>query len=143
MKLVLVQVKPIQSKIAAIHRILPPTTKNELMWFNVSKKFLSKFIDESYFSMKLLFDLLHDNSNIFWNFELETLFRQFKTSNKQDVTLTLPITNRPFSITRDSSLIALGFVFSKTMKRGNCLIFSIFLELLLLMNKNSVLHIAN
>ena len=69
------RIKPIQSKIAATHKILSPTTKIELLWFIGSIIICSQLTEEVNHNMKPLYDLLHDIDKLHWNIELETQFR--------------------------------------------------------------------
>ena len=148
--------KPNQSKTAATQKILSQTTKIELMKFIGSLSFYSKYMDRLHVNMKPLYDSLHDSIKILWNIELETLFQQIKASITKDVTPTLPNTNHPFSNTEDSSLIGIGCVLFqmnderkldiisfKSPKYQVIGLYPIFLKFQLLMNQNSVLHIAN
>ena len=52
-------IKPIYSKIAAIHKIPTPTGKVALMSFIGALNFYAKFIDNLYFNLKPFYDLLH------------------------------------------------------------------------------------
>ena len=98
-------IEPNQPKIAAIRKILSPTAKIELMRFIGSTNFHSKFIEKLHVNLKPLYELLHDNFNFLWNFELETLFQQIKISITKDFILTLPNTYHPIFITVDSSFV--------------------------------------
>ena len=71
--------KPIQSKTTAIHIVLSPTTKIELMKFIGSMKFCSNFFDKLHVYMKPQYDSLHEDITFHWNNELETLFQQIET----------------------------------------------------------------
>ena len=53
--------KLIHSKIAAIHKVLSPTTKSELLKFIRSMSFNSNIFDKFHVNLKLLYSLLHDN----------------------------------------------------------------------------------
>ena len=89
-------IKPVHSKLAAFQKILSPTTEIELMKFNGSMTSYFKIIDKLHFSMKALYDLLHDKKKFHKKNELETLFQQIITNFTKNVTPTLPNTNHPF-----------------------------------------------
>ena len=73
-------IKPINSRIAVIHKIPSPTTKIELMRFIGSMNFSFIFIDNLLVNMKPLSVLLPDNIKFLWNIELETLSQRIKVS---------------------------------------------------------------
>ena len=60
--------------------------------------------------MNPLYALVQYNIKFLWNIEQETLFQHIKTSNRKDVTLTMPNKNHPTFVTVDSSLIGIGCV---------------------------------
>ena len=72
-------IKPIHSKIAAIHKIPTPASKielDEIYWFN---EILFKFIEKLHVDLKPFYDMLHDDTKFHWNNELETLFKKNQT----------------------------------------------------------------
>ena len=103
-------IKPISSKIDAIHQIKTPTSKTELMRFIGSMNFYSKFINKLHISLKPFYTLLHDDISFEWTPELDKLFNQIKLSLSKDAELAIPNTTHPFYITVDASLIGLGAV---------------------------------
>ena len=94
--------------------------------------FYSKFIDELHVKMQALYELLHDNIELYWNNELETLFQQIETSITKDVTPTLPITNYLFFFyffTVDSFLSGIGYVFFQVNDKKNWMFLLIISEI--------------
>ena len=55
-------VKPIHSKIAAIHKIPSPTRNVALMSFIGALNFYTKFIDKLHINFKPFYDLLHEKT---------------------------------------------------------------------------------
>ena len=92
-------IKPIHSKITALHKIPSPTGKVALMSFIGALNFYTKF-----------YDLLHENTPWKWTEDHERLFQTLKTSLTSNTELTIPNTKHPFFITVDASLIGLGAV---------------------------------
>ena len=102
-------IKPIYSKIAAIHKIPSPSGKVVPMSSIGALNFYTKFIEKHYI-LKPFYDLLHENNPWKWTDEHERLFQKLKMSLISETELTLPNTKRPFLITVDASLIGLGAV---------------------------------
>ena len=103
-------IKPIHSKIAAIHKIPSPTGKVALMSFIGALIFYTKFIEKLHINFKPFYDLLHENTPWKWTDEHESLFQKLKMSLISETELTIPNTKHPFFITVDASLIGLGAV---------------------------------
>ena len=103
-------IKPISSKVDAIHKLKTPTSKTELMRFIGSMNFYSKFINKVHISLKPFYTLLHDDVLFEWTPELDKLFNQIKLSLTKDAELAIPNTTHPFYITVDASLNGLGAV---------------------------------
>ena len=103
-------IKPIPSKVAAIHKIPSPTGKVALMSFIGALNFYTKFIEKLHINLKPFYDLLHGNTPWKWTEEHERLFQTLKTSLTSDTALTIPNTKHPFFITVDASLIGSGAV---------------------------------
>ena len=57
-----ITIKPIHSKIAAIHKIPSPTGKVAHMSFIGALNFYTKFIDKLHINLKPFYDLLHENT---------------------------------------------------------------------------------
>ena len=103
-------IKPIHSKIAAIHKIPSPTGKVALMSFIGALNFYTKFIEKLHINLKPFYDLLHENTPWKWTDEHESLFQKLKMSLTSETELTIPNTKHPFFITVDASPIGLGAV---------------------------------
>ena len=103
-------IKPIHSKIAAIHKILSPTGKVALMSFIGALNFYNKFIEQLHINLKQFYDLSHENTPWKWTDEHESLFQTLKMSLTSQTELTIPNTKHPFFFTVDASLIGLGAV---------------------------------
>ena len=103
-------IKPIHSKIAAVHKIPSPTGKVALMSFIGALNFYTKFIEKLHINLKPFYDLLHENTPWKWTDEHESLFQKLKMSLTSETELTIPNTKHPFFITVDASLIGLGAV---------------------------------
>ena len=103
-------IKPIHSKITAIHKIPSPTGKVALMSFIGALNFYTKFIEKLHINLKPFYDLLHENTPWKWTEDHECLFQTLKTSLTSNTELTIPNTKHPFFITVDASLIGLGAV---------------------------------
>ena len=112
-------VKPIHSKIAAIHKVPSPTWNVALMSFFGALKFYNKFIEKLHINLKPFYDILHENTPWKWTDEHETLFQQLKMSPTSEKQLTIPNTKHPFFITVDASLIGLGAVFFQLKEEKN------------------------
>ena len=104
-------IKPIHSKITAIHKIPSPTGKVALMSFIGALKFYTKFIEKLHINLKPFYDLLHETTPWKWTEDHERLFQTLKTSLTSDTELTIPNTKHPFFITVYASIIGLGAVF--------------------------------
>ena len=103
-------IKPISSKVDALHKLKTPTSKTELMRFIGSMNFYSKFINKLHISLKPFYTLLHDDIPFEWTPDLDKLFNQIKLSLSKEAELAIPNTTHPFYITVDASLIGLGAV---------------------------------
>ena len=103
-------IKPIHSKITAIHKISSPTGKVAVMSFIGALNFYTKFIEKLHINLKPFYDLLHENTPWKWTGDHERLFQTLKTSLTSNTELTIPNTKHPFFITVDASLIGLGAV---------------------------------
>ena len=66
--------KPIHSKIAAIHKIPSPIGKVALMSLLGALNIYSKFIEKLHINPKPFYDLLHKNTPSNWTPEHELLF---------------------------------------------------------------------
>ena len=102
--------KPIHSKIAAIHKISSSTGKVALMNFIGALNFYTKRIEKLHINLKPFYDLLNDNTPWKWTDEHESLFQKLKMSLTSETELTIPNTKHTFFITVDASLIGLGAV---------------------------------
>ena len=71
-------IKPIHSKIAAIHKIHSPTGKSALMSFTGALNFYTNFIEKLHINLKPFYDLLHENTPWKWTDEHERLFQKLK-----------------------------------------------------------------
>ena len=67
-------IKPIHSKVEAIHKIPSPASKVALMSLIGAPNFYTKFIEKLHINLKPFYDLLHENSPWSWTTEHETLF---------------------------------------------------------------------
>ena len=103
-------IKPILSKIAAIHKIPSPTGKVALMRFIGELNFYTKFIEKLYLNFKRFYDLLQENTPWKWTYEDERFFQKLKLSLTSETELTKPNTKHPFFITVVASLNGLGAV---------------------------------
>ena len=103
-------IKPVSSKVDALHKLKTPTSKTELMRFIGSMNFYSKFINKLHISLKPFYTLLHDDIPFEWTPDLDKLFNQIKLSLSKEAELAIPNTTHPFYITVDASLIGLGAV---------------------------------
>ena len=77
-------IKPIHSKIAAIHKIPSPTGKVALMSFIGTLNFYTKFIEKLHINLKPFYGLLHENTPWKWKDEHERLFQKLKMSLTSD-----------------------------------------------------------
>ena len=82
--------KPIHSKITAIHKIPSPTGKVALMSFIGALNFYTKFIEKLRFTLKPFYDLLHENTPWKGTDEHKNL------SLTSETELTIPNTKHPF-----------------------------------------------
>ena len=103
-------IKPIHSKVDAIHKIPTPTSKAALMSFIGALNFYTKFIEKLHINLKPFCDLLHENTPWSWTTEHGTLFHKLKNALTSETELKIPNTKHPFFITVDASLIGLGAV---------------------------------
>ena len=103
-------IKPISSKVDAIHQLKTPTSKTEFMRFIGSMNSHSKFINKQHISLKPFYTLLHNDISFEWTPDLDKLFNQIKLSLSKDAELAIPNTTDPVYITVDASLIGLGAV---------------------------------
>ena len=71
-------IKPIHSKIAAIHKIPSSNGKVALMSFIGALNFYTKFIEKLHINLKPFYDLLHENTPLKWTDEHESLFKNLK-----------------------------------------------------------------
>ena len=85
-------IKPIHSKIAAIHKIPSPTGKVALMSFIGALNFYTKIIEKLHINLKSFYDLLHENTPWKWTDEHESLFQKLKMSLTSETELTIPNT---------------------------------------------------
>ena len=103
-------IKPIHSKLAAIHKIPSPTGKVALMSLIGALNFYTKFLEKLHINLKAFYDLLPKNTSWKWTDEHERLFQKLKMSLTSETELTIPNTKHPFFITVDASLVGLGAV---------------------------------
>ena len=102
--------KPIHSKIAAIHKLPSFTGKVARMSFIGAHNFYTKYNKNLHINHKQSYDLLHENNSWNWTPELELLFTKLKSTLTSDTKLTIPNTKLAFCLTVDASLITLGAV---------------------------------
>ena len=76
-------IKPIHSKIAAIHKIPSPTGKVALMSFIGAFNFYTKFIEKLHKNLKPFYDLLHENTPWKWTDEHEIFSKNLKCLSLQ------------------------------------------------------------
>ena len=69
-------IKPIHSKITAIHKIPSPTGKVALMSFIGALNFYTKFIEKLHINLKPFYDLLHENTPWKWTENHERLLTE-------------------------------------------------------------------
>ena len=117
-------IKPIHSKIAAIHKIPSPTGKIALMSFIGALNFYTKFTEKLHLNLKPFYDLLHENTPWKWTDEHESLFQKLKMSLTSETELTIPNTKHPFFITVDASLIGLGAVLFQSNEQNKMKVIS-------------------
>ena len=86
-------IKPIHSKIAAIHKIPSPTGNVVLMSFIGALNFYTKFFEKLHINLKPIYDLLHENTPWEWTIEHESLFQKLKLSLTSETELTIPKRN--------------------------------------------------
>ena len=86
-------IKPIHSKIAAIHKIPCPTGKVALMSFIGAPNFYTNFIEKLHINCKRFCDLLHENTPWKWTDEHEYSFQTLKTSLTSEQNLQFLIQN--------------------------------------------------
>ena len=103
-------IKPIHSKVDAIHNIPSPTSKVALMSFIGALNFYTKFIEKLHINLNPFYDLLHENIPWSWTTEHETLIHKLKNAITSDTEFTIPNTKHPFFIIVDASLIGLSGV---------------------------------
>ena len=103
-------IKPIHSKLAAIHKIPSPTRKVALRSFSGALNHYTKFIEKLHINLKPFYDPLHEITPWKCTDEHERLFHELKMYLTSDTELTIPNTKQPFFITVDASLIELGAV---------------------------------
>ena len=72
-------IEHIHSKIAAFHKIPPPTGKVALIGFIVVLKFYTKFIEKLQINLKLFYDLSHQSTPCNWTEEHERRFQTLKS----------------------------------------------------------------
>ena len=89
-------IKPIHSKIAAIHKIPSSTGKVALMSFIDAPNFYTKYIEKLHFNHKPFYNLLHENTPWKWTDEHESLFQKLKMSLTSETELTISKTKHPF-----------------------------------------------
>ena len=111
-------IKPISSKVDAIHQLKTPTSKTALLRFIGSMNFYSKFINNLHISLKPFYTLLHDDILFEWTPDLDKLFNQIKLFLSKDAEIAIPNTH-PFYITVDASLIGLGAVLFQPLPKQN------------------------
>ena len=104
-------IKPIHSKITAIHKIPSPTGKVALVSFIGALNFHTKFIEKLHINLKPFYDLVHENTPWKWIEDHERLFQTLKTSLTSNTELTIPNTKHPFFISVDASLIGKAVLF--------------------------------
>ena len=117
-------IKPIHSKIAAIHKILSHTGKVALMSFIGAHNFYNKFIEKLQNNLKPFYDLLHENTSWKWTDEHERLFQKPKMSLTSETELTISITKHPIFITVDASLIGLGALLFQLIEQNKMKVIS-------------------
>ena len=98
-------IKPIHSRVDAIHKIPSHTSKVALMSFIGALNFYTKFIGKLHNNLKPFYNLLHENTPWSWTTEHETLFHKLKNALTSETELTIPKTKHPLFITVDASLI--------------------------------------
>ena len=68
-------IKPIHSKLAAIHKLPSPTGKVALMSFIRALNVYTKFIEKLHITLKPFYGLLHENTPWKWTDEHDRLFQ--------------------------------------------------------------------
>ena len=128
-------IKPIHSKISAVHKNLSPTGNVALMSFIGAPSFNTKFFGTLHINLKPLFDILHENTPWNWTSEHERIFQQLKTALTYETELAIPNKKQPFFLTVDASFTGLGAVLFHEEKKWK--LFLTNLEFLTLKNKNN------
>ena len=72
-------VKPIHSKVDALHKFPSPPSKVALTSFISALNFYTNFIEKLHIYLKPFYDLLHGNTPWSWTTEHEALFHKLKT----------------------------------------------------------------
>ena len=103
-------IKPLYSKIAAIHKIPSPTGKVALMSSIGALNFYIKIIEKLHVNLNPFYNLLHENTPWKWTDEHEIFYQKLKMSLTSETELTIPNTKHPRFITVDALLIGLGAV---------------------------------
>ena len=103
-------IKPVHSKIAAIHEIPSPKGKLALISFIGALNFHTKIVEKLHINLKPFHDLLQENTPWKWTDEHEALFQKQKTSLRSETELTTPNTKHQIFFTVDASLSELGAV---------------------------------
>ena len=103
-------IKPLHSKVDAIHKLPSPDSKVALICFIGALNFYTNFIKKLHVNLKPFYDLLNENTPRSWFSKHETFFHKVKNALTSDTELTIPNTKHPFFITVDASLIGLGAV---------------------------------
>ena len=89
-------IKPIHSKIVAIHKIPSPTDKVALRSFIGAFNVYTKLFEKLNFNLKPFYDLLHENIPWKWTDEHERLFQKLNMSLTSETELTIPNTKQLF-----------------------------------------------
>ena len=118
-------IKPIHSKIAAIHKVPSPTGKVALMSFIGGLNFYTNLIDKLHINLKPFYGFLHENTPWKWTDEHERVFRKLNVSLTSETELTtLTKYKTPIFITVDASLIGLGAVLFKLNEQNKMKVIS-------------------
>ena len=90
-------IKPIHSKVAAIHKIPSPTGKVALMSFIGALNFYTKLIEKLHINLKPFYNLLHENTPWKWTDEHESILKNLKYLSLLKQNLQYQIQNIHFS----------------------------------------------
>ena len=101
-------ITPLNSRIDAIQKLQPPTTKKKIQEFLGMLNFLNKYVYKMQLDLSPFHNILRQQINFEWTTEDQTLFEEIKKFLNEKISNTIADPNQPFYAMCDASIFGIG-----------------------------------